>query len=114
MTDALGTPGLPLQVVCYERADDLGFGVSGVVTRGRGLRGAFPEGTVITVGVHEGHLRFDSEQPTPPPPQTETAAATSLTIRRAAALVRANCGATWYASSSEAVVSPSSVTAVDR
>ena len=26
-------PGMPLQVVCYERADDLGFGVSGVVTR---------------------------------------------------------------------------------
>ena len=36
-------PGLPLQVVCYERADDLGFGVSGVVTRGRGLRAAFPD-----------------------------------------------------------------------
>ena len=31
-------PGMPLQVVCYERADDIGFGVSGVVTRARGLR----------------------------------------------------------------------------
>jgi hypothetical protein len=29
------TPGMPLQVICYERADDLGFGVSGVVTRAR-------------------------------------------------------------------------------
>ncbi|HUB33046.1 MAG TPA: hypothetical protein VMA31_08455 [Bryobacteraceae bacterium] len=30
-------PGLPLQVVCYERADDIGFGVSGAVTRARGI-----------------------------------------------------------------------------
>lgn len=36
-------PGLPPQVVCYERADDLGFGVSGVVTRARGIRQSFPE-----------------------------------------------------------------------
>ena len=36
-------PGLPLQVMCYERADDLGFGVSGVVTRARGLRESFPQ-----------------------------------------------------------------------
>jgi electron-transferring-flavoprotein dehydrogenase len=35
-------PGMPLQVVCYERADDIGFGVSGVVTRARGLRASFP------------------------------------------------------------------------
>ena len=35
-------PGLPPQVVCYERADGLGFGVSGVVTRGRALRASFP------------------------------------------------------------------------
>jgi len=35
-------PGLPPQVLCYERADDIGFGVSGVVTRARGLRAAFP------------------------------------------------------------------------
>ncbi len=35
-------PGLPLQVVCYERADDIGFGVSGVVTRARGIRASFP------------------------------------------------------------------------
>jgi len=36
-------PGMPPQVMCYERADDIGFGVSGVVTRARGLRATFPE-----------------------------------------------------------------------
>ena len=36
-------PGLPPQIMCYERADDLGFGVSGVVTRGRGIRASFPD-----------------------------------------------------------------------
>ncbi|MFI5118336.1 MAG: hypothetical protein ACHP8B_16735 [Terriglobales bacterium] len=36
------SPGLPLQVICYERADGLGFGVSGAVTRARGIRGSFP------------------------------------------------------------------------
>ncbi len=35
-------PGAPLQVICYERADGLGFGVSGVVTRARGIRESFP------------------------------------------------------------------------
>jgi electron-transferring-flavoprotein dehydrogenase len=35
-------PGMPLQVICYERADGLGFGVSGVVTRARGIRASFP------------------------------------------------------------------------
>ncbi len=36
-------PGMPLQVICYERADDIGFGVSGVVTRARGIRASFPD-----------------------------------------------------------------------
>ena len=36
-------PGLPLQVMCYERADDVSFGVSGVVTRARGIRGSLPD-----------------------------------------------------------------------
>jgi electron-transferring-flavoprotein dehydrogenase len=40
--ESTASPGLPLQVVCYERADGLGFGVSGAVTRARGLRGSFP------------------------------------------------------------------------
>jgi len=36
-------PGLPPQVLCYERADDLGFGVSGVVTKARALRASIPD-----------------------------------------------------------------------
>jgi electron-transferring-flavoprotein dehydrogenase len=36
-------PGMPLQVMCYERADDIGFGVSGVVTRARGIRASLPD-----------------------------------------------------------------------
>ena len=36
-------PGMPLQVICCERADDIGFGVSGVVTRARGIRASFPD-----------------------------------------------------------------------
>jgi electron-transferring-flavoprotein dehydrogenase len=40
----LTSPGAPmLQVLCYERADDIGFGVSGVVTRARSIRQTFPE-----------------------------------------------------------------------
>jgi len=35
--ESTAVPGLPLQVVCYERADDIGFSVSGVVTRARGI-----------------------------------------------------------------------------
>jgi electron-transferring-flavoprotein dehydrogenase len=35
-------PGMPLQVNCYERADDLSAGVSGVVTRAKGIRASFP------------------------------------------------------------------------
>lgn len=34
-------PGMPLQVLCYERADDISFGVSGVVTKARSLRESF-------------------------------------------------------------------------
>jgi electron-transferring-flavoprotein dehydrogenase len=34
-------PGMPLQVLCYERADDLSFGVSGVVTKARSIRESF-------------------------------------------------------------------------
>ena len=36
-------PGLPLQVLCYERADDIAAGVSGVVTGARGIRESFPD-----------------------------------------------------------------------
>lgn len=40
--ESRASPGMPLQVVCYERADDVAFGVSGVATRARGIRAAFP------------------------------------------------------------------------
>ena len=36
-------PGMPLQVMCYERADDVSFGVSGVVTKAQSIRASFPE-----------------------------------------------------------------------
>ncbi|MCX6552361.1 MAG: 4Fe-4S ferredoxin [Acidobacteria bacterium] len=36
-------PGLPLQVTCFERADDIGTAVSGVVTRARAIRETFPD-----------------------------------------------------------------------
>ena len=36
-------PGMPLQVLCYERADELAAGVSGVVTRAQGIRASFPD-----------------------------------------------------------------------
>jgi electron-transferring-flavoprotein dehydrogenase len=36
-------PGMPLQILCYERADDISAGVSGVVTRGESIRSSFPK-----------------------------------------------------------------------
>ena len=36
-------PGCPLQVMCYERADDPGFGVSGIVTKGTAIKASFPD-----------------------------------------------------------------------
>jgi electron-transferring-flavoprotein dehydrogenase len=36
-------PGMPLQVLCYERADDLAAGVSGIVTSARGIRSSLPD-----------------------------------------------------------------------
>jgi len=41
--ESAACPGMPLQVICYERADDVGFGVSGVVTRARGIRATLPD-----------------------------------------------------------------------
>ncbi|MFO1478540.1 MAG: 4Fe-4S ferredoxin [Verrucomicrobiota bacterium] len=43
LVESATAPGLPPQVLCYERADDIGFGVSGVVTRARALRESFPD-----------------------------------------------------------------------
>jgi len=42
-------PGTPLRVLCYERADDLAAGVSGVVTRARGLRASFPSSSLAEI-----------------------------------------------------------------
>jgi electron-transferring-flavoprotein dehydrogenase len=43
VVESRAMPGMPPQVLCYERADDMGFGVSGVVTRARGIRQSFPD-----------------------------------------------------------------------
>lgn len=56
------SPGMPLQVVCYERADDIAFGVSGVATRARGLRaslGELPfEEISLAAPIREEHLVY--------------------------------------------------------
>ncbi|MGO4880265.1 MAG: 4Fe-4S binding protein [Bryobacteraceae bacterium] len=39
----LSRSGLSPSVICYERADDIAFGVSGAVTRARGIRASFPD-----------------------------------------------------------------------
>ncbi len=44
-------PGMPLQVACYERADDIGFGVSGIATRARSLKESFPELNVAEISL---------------------------------------------------------------
>ena len=36
-------PGMPLQIMCYERADDISFGVSGVVTKAKAIRETYPD-----------------------------------------------------------------------
>jgi electron-transferring-flavoprotein dehydrogenase len=41
--ESAALPGMPLQVMCYERADDLAAAVSGVVTRANGIRASFPD-----------------------------------------------------------------------
>jgi len=41
--ESTASPGMPLQVICYERADGLGFGVSGAVTRARGISSSFAD-----------------------------------------------------------------------
>ncbi|XXJ20445.1 4Fe-4S ferredoxin [Desulfovibrio caledoniensis] len=43
VAESKAMPGMPPQVICYERADDIGFGVSGVVTKGRAIRATFPD-----------------------------------------------------------------------
>jgi electron-transferring-flavoprotein dehydrogenase len=41
--DSAVAPGLPPQVICYERSDDIGFGVSGIVTPARSIKASFPQ-----------------------------------------------------------------------
>jgi electron-transferring-flavoprotein dehydrogenase len=43
VVESAAAPGLPPQVICYERADDIGFGVSGVVTPARSIKASFPQ-----------------------------------------------------------------------
>ncbi len=43
LVESVVSPGMPPQVMCYERSEGLGFGVSGVVTRARGIRQTFPD-----------------------------------------------------------------------
>jgi electron-transferring-flavoprotein dehydrogenase len=52
-------PGMPLQVLCYERADDLAAGISGVVTRAQGIRTSFPHlnPSEIPMAVEVSHER---------------------------------------------------------
>src|SRR4051812_11476407 len=42
LSKGMAESGIMLNVLAYERADDIGFGVSGVVTRGRGIRETLP------------------------------------------------------------------------
>jgi len=43
VVESAAAPGMPPQVICYERADDMGFGVSGVVTPARSIKASFPQ-----------------------------------------------------------------------
>src|SRR5690348_9444979 len=42
LAPALSEFAITPQVICYERADGMGFGVSGVVTKARSIRKSFP------------------------------------------------------------------------
>lgn len=42
VAESTAMPGMPLQIICYERADDIGAGVSGVVSKARSIRESFP------------------------------------------------------------------------
>jgi len=43
LSPALSEFAITPQVICYERADGLGYGVSGAVTKARGIRHSFPQ-----------------------------------------------------------------------
>ncbi len=42
LAHALSEFAIPPRVICYERADGVGYGVSGLVTKARGIRHSFP------------------------------------------------------------------------
>ena len=69
--ESTAAPGMPLQVLCYERADDIGFGVSGVVTRARAIRASFPPASTST------------RSPWPPPSRARQCSTCSIRARRA-------------------------------
>jgi electron-transferring-flavoprotein dehydrogenase len=96
LTNADGTPaiesgampGLPPQIMCYERADDLAFGVSGVVTRARSLRESFPDidqaGIPMATPVGEEKVLYLLD--------TIGASRRSVTLKAADKLIRAGQG----------------------
>jgi electron-transferring-flavoprotein dehydrogenase len=49
VAESRAMPGLPPQVIAFERADGLGYGVSGVVTRARGIRESIPGADLAAV-----------------------------------------------------------------
>ena len=55
-------PGMPLQVMCYERADDVGFGVSGIVTNAKSLRESFPDLDPAQIPVSYTHLTLPTKR----------------------------------------------------
>ena len=68
--ESAAAPGMPLQVVCYERADDLGFGVSGVV-RARAASAA--RSPTSTLRRSRWRRRCEGEGAVPPRPDRRAA-----------------------------------------
>ena len=60
--ESKSVPGMPLQVHCYERSDNISAGVSGVVTRARGIRASFPDlnpaEIPMAAEIHEEHVLY--------------------------------------------------------
>jgi electron-transferring-flavoprotein dehydrogenase len=60
--ESKAAPGMPLQVLCYERADDISSGVSGAVTCGQSIRASFPDlkpaEIPMAVGVSEERVMY--------------------------------------------------------
>jgi electron-transferring-flavoprotein dehydrogenase len=54
LAPALAEFATPRQVICYERADGLGYGVSGAVTKARGIRRSFPQLDVSQIPLAAG------------------------------------------------------------